>query len=150
MVLILPGNSPDIQGSIIIKLLKLYTEHKILSAKIIGVLNLIDNSIESENGEKVEIYSRIEKEFIVKLVKINLIIKNFEKMCSSSSDELDKIRASALSSHKTIQVLDRIIRKKLKISLTDISAQINKFSLEPFFAHSSTSNIIPQFVDLSI
>ena len=149
-VLILQGNSPEIQDSIIIKLLKLYQEHEILTKKIIEVFNLISNSIESGNGEKIEIYTEIEKKYILKLENINLIIKSFKEMCFISSDELNKSRAVVLSSHKTIQIMDKLIRGKLNTSLSDMSAQINKFSLKPFYAHSITPNIIPQFVDLSI
>jgi len=149
-VLILQGNSPEIQDSIIIKLLKLYQEHETLTKKIIEVFNLISNSIESGNGEKIEIYTEIEKKYILKLENINLIIKSFEGMCFISSDELNKSRAVALSSHKTIQIMDKLIRGKLNTSLSDMSALINKFSLKPLYAHSITSKIIPQFVDLSI
>ncbi|MCD6397132.1 MAG: hypothetical protein J7L71_06295, partial [Spirochaetaceae bacterium] len=130
--------------------LKLYQEHEVLTKKIIEVFNLISNSIESGNGEKIEIYTEIEKKYILKLENINLIIKSFEEICFISSDELNKSRAVALSSHKTIQIMDKLIRGKLNTSLSDMSAQINKFSLKPFYAHSITLNIIPQFVDLSI
>jgi len=146
----LPGNSPEVQDSIIIKLLKLYSEHEILSVKIIGVLRLISDSIDFGNGEKVEIYSKIEKGFIAKLVKINLIIKSFEEICFVTSEELNTLRAISLSNHNTIQVMDKLIRKKLKISLSDISAQIDNFSLQPFYTHSLSSKIFPQFVDISL
>ena len=149
-VLILQGNSPEIQDSIIIKLLKLYQEHEILTEKIIEVFNLISNSIESGNGEKIEIYTEIEKKYILKLENINLIIKSFEEMCFISSDELNKSRALSLSSHKAIQIMNKIVSGKLKTSLNTLSVTINNFSLKYFYTYPPSSNITPQFVDLSI
>jgi len=149
-VLILQGNSPEIQDSIIIKLLKLYQEHEILTEKIIEVFNLISNSIESGNGEKIEIYTEIEKKYTLKLESINLIIKSFEEMCFISSDELNKSRALSLSSHKAIQIMNKIVSGKLKTSLNTLSVTINNFSLKYFYTYPPSSNITPQFVDLSI
>ena len=146
----MPDNSPEIQDSIIIKLLKLYSEHEILSVKIIGVLDLISNSIESGNGEKVEIYSKIEKGLLDKLVKINLIINSFEEICFVTSEKLNKLRAIALSNHNTIQIMDKIMKEKLKSALTFLLGEIDKFSLNPFYTHSLSSKIIPQFVDISL
>ncbi len=147
-VLILQGKYPEVRGSIIIKLLKLYKKHEILSVKIIGLLNLISNSIDSGDGEKIEIYTEIEKEYIRKLENLNLIIKSFEELYPLVSVELNKQKSILLSSHKSIQDLDILIRDKLQNYLIILSVQINKFSIKPF--HTLPSNIIPQFVDLSI
>jgi len=149
-VLILQGNSIEIQDSILIKLLKLYQGHEFLTKRIIKVFNLISNSIESGNGEKIEIYTEIEKKYILKLENINLIIKSFEKMCFISSDELNKSRAVLFSSHKTIQIMNKIVSEKLRTSLNTLSVTINNFPLKYFYTYPPSSNISPQFINLSI